>query len=57
MTIILDAFFWFMGVASAGFLAYGAWVCFRQAATERERAERRKTKPADAWRGGAPRLS
>lgn len=57
MTTILDAFFWFMGVASGGFLAYGAWVSLRHLATERERAERRKIKPETTWGRRAPRLS
>ena len=56
MTTILNVFFWFMGVASCGFLAYGAWVCLRHEAAERLRAEQRKVKPETTWRR-APRLS
>ena len=57
MTTILDIFFWLMGVASGGFLAYGAWVCLRHLAAERLRAEQRKVKPeTTAWRR-VPRLS
>lgn len=56
MTTILDFFFWLMGVASVGFLAYGAWVCTQYLAAERLRAERRKVKPETTWRR-APRPS
>lgn len=56
MTTILDVFFWFLGVASCGFLAFCAWNFKRHLETERLRAERRRVKPETSWRR-TPRLT
>jgi hypothetical protein len=50
MTTILNDVFWFMGVVSASFLAYGGWLCFDYYLTGAdELPQSGKTEAAPDW--------
>jgi len=46
---ILNTLFSILGVASGGFLVYGAWLCLRLNMSERARRESKKTQRQAKW--------
>jgi hypothetical protein len=49
LTMIVDALFWTMSILSAGFLAYGAWLCCYQLIADRVWTQPGRTRARSNW--------
>jgi hypothetical protein len=49
LTMIVDALFWIMSILSAGFLAYGGWLCFYHLIADRVRTRPGRIPARSKW--------
>jgi hypothetical protein len=53
LTAIVDALFWIMSILSAGFTAYGGWLCFLYRSADREQPRSGRAWARSNWSRGA----